>query len=128
MPEAQQIIDTLNASTADFKVTQIRVLGGAISRVAPDATAYAHRSAPIMINVAAFYTTPEDQVTQDKWVATYAAALRQDEQGAYVNFLGDEPARLREAYPDAVWSRLQQVKAKYDPRNLFSRNQNIVPT
>ena len=126
-PEAQQIVDTLTASDAAMRVTQIRVLGGAIARVAPDATAYAHRSAPIMVNVAAFYTTPDDKVKQDKWVATYADALRQEEKGAYVNFLADEPARIREAYPDTVWSKLQQVKAKYDPRNLFSRNQNIVP-
>ena len=125
--EAQQIVDTLNASDATFRVTQIRVLGGAIARVAPDATAYAHRTAPIMVNVAAFYTTEADRVKQDKWVTAYSAALRQEEQGAYVNFLADEPARIREAYPDAVWSKLQQVKAKYDPRNLFSRNQNIVP-
>ena len=115
------------ASDAMMRVTQIRALGGAISRVAPDATAYAHRSAPIMVNVAAFYTTPEDKAKQDKWVGDFAAALRQEEKGAYVNFLADEPARIREAYPDAVWSKLQQVKAKYDPRNVFKRNQNIVP-
>jgi FAD/FMN-containing dehydrogenase len=125
--EGQQIVDTLMASDAMMRVTQIRVLGGAISRVAPDATAYAHRTAPIMVNVAAFYTTPEDRLKQDKWVGDFAAALRQEEKGAYVNFLADEPARIREVYPDAVWSKLQQVKAKYDPRNLFNRNQNIVP-
>ena len=125
--EGQQIVATLMSADAMMRVIQIRVLGGAISCVAPDATAYAHRAAPIMVNVAAFYTTPEDRLKQDKWVADFAAALRQEEKGAYVNFLADEPARIREASPDAVWSKLQQVKAKYDPRNLFNRNQNIVP-
>ena len=108
-------------------MTQIRVLGGAIARVPSDATAYAHRTAPIMVNVAAFYTTPEDRVKQVRWVDEYAAALRQEEKGAYVNFLADEPARIREAYPDTVWTRLQRVKAKYDPHNVFKRNQNIAP-
>ena len=125
--EGQQIIDTLSNADAVFKVTQIRVLGGAIARVPSDATAYAHRTAPIMVNVAAFYTTPEDRVKQVRWVDEYAAALRQEEKGAYVNFLADEPARIREAYPDTVWTRLQRVKAKYDPHNVFKRNQNIAP-
>ena len=81
-----------------------------------------------MINVAAFYTTPEDQVKQQDWVESFAAALKQDETGAYVNFLGlDAPERIHAAYPDATLDRLRQVKAKYDPGNLFSRNQNIVP-
>jgi FAD/FMN-containing dehydrogenase len=126
--EAQQIIDTLSASTASFCVTQIRVLGGAISRVAADATAYAHRSAPIMVNVAAFYTTPEDQVVQVKWVDAYMDALRQEEAGAYVNFLAAEaPERINAAYPKETLARLRQVKKMYDPGNVFRLNQNIVP-
>ncbi len=128
LTEAQQIVDTLNASDATFRVTQIRVLGGAISRVPSEATAYAHRSAPIMVNVAAFYTTPEDQVKQTKWVDRYMDDLRQDEAGAYVNFLAAEaPERINAAYPAATLARLRQVKKQYDPRNLFKLNQNIVP-
>jgi FAD/FMN-containing dehydrogenase len=126
--EAQQIIDTLTNATAAFRVTQIRVLGGAIARVAPDATAYAHRNAPIMINVAAFYTTPEDHLQQQGWVNAYAEALKQEETGAYVNFVGDEGAeRIHAAYPGATWERLRRIKKQYDPRNVFRRNQNIVP-
>ena len=126
--EAQQIIDTLTKADAQFRVTQIRVLGGAIARVAADATAYAHRSAPIMVNVAAFYTTPEDHVKQQGWVDGYAAALKQEEAGAYVNFVADEgPERVRAAYPGATWERLRKIKKQYDPTNVFSRNQNIVP-
>jgi FAD/FMN-containing dehydrogenase len=45
-----------------------------------------------------------------------------------VNFVGDEGAeRIHAAYPTATWERLRTIKAKVDPRNLFSRNQNIVP-
>jgi FAD/FMN-containing dehydrogenase len=126
--EAQQIVDTLNTSTATFKVTQIRVLGGAIADVAADATAYAHRTAPIMVNIAAFFTTPSEKETQTRWVDEYAAAMQQEITGAYVNFVGDEGAeRIHAAYPTATWERLRAIKAKVDPRNLFSRNQNIVP-
>ncbi len=49
-----------------------------------------------------------------------------DDDGAYVNFLGfDGEARIRDAYPGATWDRLRKVKARYDPTNLFRRNQNI---
>jgi FAD/FMN-containing dehydrogenase len=45
-----------------------------------------------------------------------------------VGFLGDEgQLRVREAYPGSTWDRLAAVKAKYDPTNLFHRNQNVVP-
>jgi FAD/FMN-containing dehydrogenase len=48
--------------------------------------------------------------------------------GAYVNFLGDEgEARVHDAYPDATWRRLTDVKRRYDPTNLFRRNQNVSP-
>ena len=101
----EQIVDTLNASTATFKVTQIRVLGGAIADVAADATAYAHRTAPIMVNIAAFFTTPSDKEMQTRWVDEYAAAMQQEITGAYVNFVGDEGAeRIHAAYPTATWS------------------------
>jgi FAD/FMN-containing dehydrogenase len=126
--EAQQIVDTLNASTATFKVTQIRVLGGAIADVAADATAYAHRTAPIMVTIAAFFTTPSDKETQTRWVDEYAAAMQQEITGAYVNFVGDEgPQRVHDAYPPATWNRLAAVKRRYDPTNFFRGNHNIAP-
>ena len=128
LAEARQIVDTLDKATASFRVTQIRVLGGAIARVPAEATAYAHRSAPIMVNVAAFYTTPEDRVTQTRWVDDYMAALRQDDAGAYVNFIALEaPERIHAAYPKPTLERLRAIKKRYDPGNLFRLNQNIVP-
>jgi FAD/FMN-containing dehydrogenase len=49
--------------------------------------------------------------------------------GAYVNFLGDDgPARIREAYPDPTWEKLTAIKQRYDPTNLFRRNQNVPPS
>jgi FAD/FMN-containing dehydrogenase len=61
-------------------------------------------------------------------VAGFAAALGQGAAGVYVNFLGEEgQARVREAYPGSTWERLAAVKRRYDPTNLFHRNQNISP-
>jgi FAD/FMN-containing dehydrogenase len=62
------------------------------------------------------------------WVDGFAAALAQGDRGAYVNFLGEEgPDRVRAAYPSATWDRLVAIKRRYDPGNLFHRNQNIPP-
>jgi FAD/FMN-containing dehydrogenase len=125
---AQEIVARLEASDAPIRVAQLRVLGGAMARVPADATAFAHRASRIMANVAAFYDGPEDRLVREAWVSDFAAALRQDDAGAYVNFLGDEgEARVRAAYPGATWERLAAVKRRYDPGNLFRHNHNIPP-
>jgi FAD/FMN-containing dehydrogenase len=111
-----------------MRVAQLRVLGGAMARVPTDTTAFAHRASRIMVNVAAFYNGPEDRLVREGWVANFAAALQQSDTGAYVNFLGDEgEARVRKAYPGAMWDRLATIKRCYDPTNLFRLNQNIPP-
>lgn len=127
-PEAETIIGYLEESDASLRVCQIRVLGGAVGRVAPAATAYAHRKSPIMLNVAAFYDGEADKPTKEAWVADFSKALNQGDDGAYVNFVADEgPARTRAAYPGDTWDRLRQVKRAFDPENLFRLNQNIPP-
>jgi FAD/FMN-containing dehydrogenase len=125
---AETILGYLRASDATMRVAQLRVLGGAMARVPVQATAFAHRHRRIMVNVAAFYDGPADRAVRQAWVDEFAAALRQGDGDAYVNFLGDEgPARVRQAYPGATWERLAAVKRRYDPTNLFRRNQNIPP-
>jgi FAD/FMN-containing dehydrogenase len=126
--EAETIMSFLESSDAAIRVAQLRVLGGAASRVPADATAYAHRSSRIMVNVAAFYDGPDDRIVREQWVDEFAAALRQADHGAYVNFLADEgPERVRAAYPPQTWERLVEIKRRYDPENVFRRNQNVVP-
>jgi FAD/FMN-containing dehydrogenase len=125
---AETIVDWLSASDASMRVAQLRVLGGAMARVPDDATAFAHRRSRIMVNVAAFYEGPEDRLVRERWVADFAAALRQSDTGAYVNFLADEgEERIRAAYPGGTYERLAEVKRRYDPDNLFRLNQNIPP-
>jgi FAD/FMN-containing dehydrogenase len=127
-PEAETILEHLGTSTAMMGVAQLRTLGGAMSRVPVDATAFAHRQSKIMVNVAAVYERPEEIAVHGPWVEAFAAALHQGDDGAYVNFLGDEgEARIRAAYPGSTWDRLRQIKARYDPTNLFRLNQNIPP-
>ena len=127
-PTAETIMSFLGASDAEMRVAQLRVLGGAAARVAPDATAYAHRASRIMVNLAAFYEGDDDKARRQTWVAEFAAAIDQGDPGEYVNFVGDEgEAGVRAAYPGATWDRLAAIKAVYDPENLFRRNQNVPP-
>ena len=123
---AETVMQYLEASDASLRAAQLRVLGGAMARVPADATAYAHRTSRIMVNIAAFYEGHDDRIVRERWVAEFAAALHQGDDGAYVNFLGDEGAdRVRAAYPGPTWDRLLAIKARYDPTNLFRLNQNI---
>lgn len=125
---AETILQFLPTSTGSMAVAQLRVLGGAMTRVSADATAFAHRSSRIMVNVAALYEQLDEKATHEAWVEDFAAALQQGDQGAYVNFLSNEgEARVRAAYPGGTWERLRAIKARYDPNNLFHLNQNIPP-
>jgi FAD/FMN-containing dehydrogenase len=126
--EAEVIVDRLNSSDAPMRAVQLRVLGGAINRVPADATAYAHRSSRIMVNIAAFYTGEHDRPLRQAWVEELVERLDQGDPAAYVNFLADEgPERVHDAYPEATWRRLVEIKRRYDPENTFRLNQNVPP-
>ena len=124
--DAGELLDRLRASSAQLPAAQIRVLGGAVARVPSDATAFAHRSRRMSINVAAVYASADEDALHRAWAENAAAALRHGADGAYVNFLGDEgPGRVRAAYPGTTWDRLVEVKRRYDPENVFRMNQNV---
>jgi len=128
LPAARTIHEYLSKSDATMRVAQLRVLGGAMARVPADATAFAHRTKPMLVNVAAFYQGNTDRELRRAWVSEFANAIQPRDDGAYVGFLTDDgPARIRSAYPGATWDRLAAVKAAYDPTNLFRLNQNISP-
>jgi FAD/FMN-containing dehydrogenase len=125
---ADTIVKHLNSTDATMRVAQIRVLGGAMARVPVEATAFAHRRSRIMVNVAALYERPDQASVYEPWVNGFVAALKQGDNGAYVNFLVDEgEARIRAAYPGKTWDRLRAIKHRYDPTNLFRICQNIPP-
>jgi FAD/FMN-containing dehydrogenase len=124
---AAEILGRLAASSAQMPVAQLRVLGGAMARVPVEATAFAHRTRRIMVNVAAVYASRDEAPTHDAWVDGFVESLRRDGD-AYVNFVGDEGReRVRASYPGGTWDRLRQVKRRYDPDNVFRVNHNIRP-
>ncbi len=125
---SETILEHLEDSDAPMRAVQIRVLGGAMTRISNDATAFAHRDRKLMINVASFYEGLGDRPRREAWVEGLAKILSGGDPAGYVGFLADEgPDRIRAAYPGPTWDRLRQIKSQYDPHNLFHRNQNIEP-
>ncbi len=125
---ATTMLEYLEASDSSMKAVQLRALGGAMARVPADATAFAHRSAPIMGIVVSFVDGPDDRPRREEWAVGLAAAIDQGVPGAYVNFIEDASEKsLRAAYPASTWDRLREIKARYDPANLFHRNVNVPP-
>jgi hypothetical protein len=103
---------------------------GAVSRVPDGSTAFGNRQASHAIIAHAAWRPGEDLGDREMgWARRFFAALGRFREGVYVNFLAndEEPGRVREAYGDAVYRRLVDVKTKYDPDNVFHLNQNIRP-
>ncbi|MFG1812945.1 FAD-binding oxidoreductase [Kribbella sp. NPDC049174] len=103
-------------------------LGGEIARVPADSTAFGDRSSGHTFNFVGVTLGPDGFEEQREWVRESWRAIEPHQSGAYVNFLGDEGSdRIRSAYGAATYDRLQELKRKYDPGNLFHLNQNIPP-
>jgi FAD/FMN-containing dehydrogenase len=105
-------------------------LGGAIRRMPGGDMAFGNRHVSHAITLDAVWQQGEDYGDHDiAWTKGFFASLERFRDGVYVNFLGadEDPARVREAYGDALYERLAGVKATYDPDNVFHNNQNIGP-
>ncbi|MEP7020772.1 MAG: FAD-binding protein, partial [Pseudonocardiales bacterium] len=106
-------------------------LGGAVGRVAPAATAFPHRSALFSAQYTAAWTTADGPATVSgnlAWLRAFHAAVQPyGSGGAYQNYADPDLAGYAAAYWGANYPRLQQVKAKYDPHNLFTSPQTVRP-
>jgi FAD/FMN-containing dehydrogenase len=123
-----EILARTAAPSSPMAMTQIRILGGAMARVDAEATAFAHRDATVMITILTVYEDAAEAPIHAAWTQAYFEALRPRATGVYSNFLEAEgEARIRDAYPEATYRRLADVKRRYDPTNLFRLNQNIRP-
>ena len=102
-------------------------LHGAVRRVPVSATPFPLRRNGIAFDVAAYWKPPDGQQTGREWIEALRTNLPVDEDGTYVNVMEREgESSVRRAY-GANYARLQHLKARYDPHNLFSLNQNIRP-
>jgi hypothetical protein len=98
---------------------QLRTMGGAISDVAADATAFAHRSAAFQVTAMG----GDDAALSAAW-----DRLRPHFDGLYLSFETElRPERLLDAFPEPTLARLRALKRRYDPDNVFRDNFNIDP-
>lgn len=103
-------------------------LGGAVARVGDAETAFSGRSAGHTFNITGITEGAPGFEQEREWVRGFWSALEPHHAGVYVNFLMEEgEARVRQAYGPRKYERLQALKRRYDPDNLFRRNQNIPP-
>jgi len=119
-----QILAEVRASERSPFIS-VRSLGGAVSRVPDDATAYAHRQAELMFVTTSAGPKPVVEAARPALEAIWAR-LAPHVSGAYANFLSSATAGdIAAIYPTATYERLVAVKRQYDPGNLFARNHNI---
>ncbi|PXX97198.1 FAD-binding oxidoreductase [Halomonas sp. LBP4] len=126
----EALLDFFVADTpAPFAAIAIEHLGGAVGRVGAQDTAFAHRQAQHSVLVLRMWEDPAESEANIAWGRRcFRAVAPFLEEGAYVNYLGDEgEARVRTAY-GANYARLVALKNVYDPENVFRFNQNITPT
>ena len=102
-------------------------MGGAVSRVGDDETAFNGRKAGHTFNINGNALTADGFDEQRQWARDFFDALGPYHTSVYVNFLGPDDHRVREAYGEAKFDRLKALKRRWDPANLFRLNQNIRP-
>ena len=103
-------------------------IDGAVHRVPEDATAFSYRDSGWAGVIVGVDPDPANAAKLKDWTVRYWEALHPTSAGgAYVNFMMDEGTdRVRASY-GRNYDRLAQVKAAYDPGNMFHINQNIQP-
>ncbi len=123
------VVDGFEGDPSRTTIVVYQQLGGAISQVPNDATAFSHRDAAGNMLVITNWPFGDDPTQHIAWTRRYWATLEPFTQGFYTNDLGpDQTAaqinrNYRENYP-----RLVRIKNKYDPGNLFRLNANVQPT
>jgi FAD/FMN-containing dehydrogenase len=128
-----EVIDIFLAttSTATSPFAQINgwAVGGAVSRVADDATAVGDRHEGFEMSITVGWPPPDtDPDRHKRWVRDAWEALRPYGEGVYANFISDEgTSGVEYAYGDRL-QRLRALKASYDPDNFFHLNNNIAPS
>jgi FAD/FMN-containing dehydrogenase len=126
VPEVLQILTEAGASQGSPFIA-VRSVGGAVSRVPDDATAYAHRQAELMFMTTTAGPKPVIEAARPALEAIWDR-LAPHVNGAYANFLASATEEdVAAIYPTETYQRLAAVKRQYDPGNLFARNHNIRP-
>ena len=129
---AVMMAEHFKSAPSRYSVVTIFQLGGAVSRVGKEDTAFYHRDAGYHVFLSSAWEDPGDDEKNIRWVReAWSVLQRFSPGGVYVNEMGDEQEsieRVKEAYGENTYQRLVALKNKYDPTNFFRLNPNIKPT
>jgi FAD/FMN-containing dehydrogenase len=131
---SDELIDELLERLVAFGRAPVHVLieslHGAPKAADPALGPVAYRSAAFNISATAVWSDAREDEQHIEWARRTAAALEPwSVGGGYANYMqADEPLeRVRAAFGDDAFERLQALKRRYDPTNVLRRNQNIPP-
>jgi FAD/FMN-containing dehydrogenase len=116
--------------TSPHSAALLMHLGGTPARLDPSMNAVGLRAASYVLNIQAAWESAQEDRRHLVWAREYWSATRPFSTGsAYINFMTEDEgeARVRAAFPAAVYARLREVKSNFDPGNLFHGAQNIPP-
>ena len=117
----------LSRPTDDTKYAMAH-MGGAMSRVPVDETAYPHRDTEFLVNVQVRWDDENQDEECVNWAGeTYDALVEYSTDGTYMNFISEETGLEAFAYREN-YNRLVEIKTEYDPENVFRLNQNVTPS
>ncbi|WP_137285939.1 FAD-binding oxidoreductase [Halorussus salinisoli] len=119
------------AAPSPLSTVDVWQLGGAITDVGIEESAFAGRHAPFLLGVEANWKDPETDDANVEWVRDCLDDMRQFSDGSvYLNFPGfhEEGDEMMRTTFGPAYERLVTLKDEYDPENLFRMNQNIEPT
>jgi len=129
---SDDLIDLMVAATANLPTDECEIfiaqLGGAAGRVAPDAMAYAHRETRFVMNIHGRWQDPSQDAACKAWVRDlFDQASPLAEGSVYINFVPEpDEVRSKGAF-GANQHRLEKIKGRFDPKNLFQANVAIEP-
>jgi FAD/FMN-containing dehydrogenase len=128
----EQIVAENAAPPSSNTLSSIWNFGGATARVAADATAFGDRSMPFMLSIDSIWREAADDQANIVWTREFWQRMQPHSHRGrlYLNFpgMGEEGERLLRDSFGANYARLQAIKQKYDPNNMFRFNPNIQPT
>jgi FAD/FMN-containing dehydrogenase len=129
-PEAiATLIEQMRASPSERNLVGLYPFGGAIAAIDPAATAFVHRRALFNLQYQTYWDDPAEAEVNIAWVRDFREAMLPYTTGTYVNFVDSDITGWATAYYGENLPRLTQVKAAYDPDNVFGGSQSIpLPT
>jgi len=125
------IVQSNTTPPSPFTLSSIWNFGGAMARVPTEATAFGDRSMPYMLSIDSVWSEATEDETNIAWTRDFWKRMQPNAQRGrmYLNFpgFGEEGERLlRDTFGDN-YGRLQEIKRKYDPDNMFRFNPNVRP-